>query len=421
MLEKTKFRDGFARSVFLVLAGTSLVNFFNFIYQVLIAHYVSALEFAAFNAILAIYLVVSTPLSALQTAVVKYCAEFNADSQAGKVKAFLSRLSAIIAVLAVATFFVSYFLVPPMMDRLKIYSDVSGYILVFLLALSWVIPIFMGGVQGLERFGWLMAAAVTAGGIKLGLCYLSLSSGFGIAGALGSFLSAVIIQAIICSVILKSYIVFWPPRAEVRFSEILFYLLPILASTFCFICLVNLDMVLVKLFFTPAEAGSYALAQMLGKIFLFLPSAISIVLLPRVSGLHARRSDTASTLRASLLLATALCVIAVAVYNLAPSFTLKVLTGKAPLESITLGRFFSISMTFASLLFILITYFLSVEDLRFIKYLVLLTLAQVIGIALFHSSLVQVQLIMCVNMILLFSIHLGLILRKKPAGAVCRT
>ncbi|MBI5145368.1 MAG: hypothetical protein HZA27_04195, partial [Candidatus Omnitrophica bacterium] len=89
-----------------------------------------------------------------------------------------------------------------------------------------------------------------------------------------------------------------------------------------------------------------------------------------------------------------------------PCLILRILTGKIYPESILLGRIFGISMTFFALTFILITYFLSVKDLRFIKYLILLTVLQYLAIVLFHRSLVQIQLLLSLNAILLFSVHL---------------
>jgi O-antigen/teichoic acid export membrane protein len=179
-------------------------------------------------------------------------------------------------------------------------------------------------------------------------------------------------------------------------------------------------MILVKLFFSSEEAGFYSLAQMLGKIFLFLPAAISIVMLPRASGLHDQKADTTSTLKRSMFYSLALCLIALIGYNLFPGLVLNILSGKALPESILLGRFFSVSMTFFVFLYILTTYFISIEDLRFIKYLAFFTFLQFLGIFVFHKSLIQVQLVMCVNAAILFIIHMYLAFFKKVVTEKCK-
>jgi len=191
------------------------------------------------------------------------------------------------------------------------------------------------------------------------------------------------------------------------------YFVPAAVSLFCFAVLVNFDMVLVKYFFSPAEAGFYSLAQMVGKIFLFLPMAISIVMFPKTAGLNAKNMDTASILKRSLLYAFGLCITASLVYNFFPFFTLKVLTGKIFPESVRLGRLFGVSMSFFTLLLVLINYFLSLKDMRFMKYLILSAILEPLAIILFHKTLIDVQLILCINSILIFFIFLTLVHRKN--------
>jgi hypothetical protein len=129
---------------------------------------------------------------------------------------------------------------------------------------------------------------------------------------------------------------------------------------------------------------------------------------PRVSGLNAKNLDTTLVLKKSLFYVFILSSMAIFFYNLFPGLVLKVLTGKVSPESIFLGRLFSISMSFFAALFILISYFLSLNDLRFLKYLIFFTICQFLAILFFHTSLAQVQLILCINAGLLFITHLAL-------------
>ncbi|MFA5361624.1 MAG: hypothetical protein WC335_00025, partial [Candidatus Omnitrophota bacterium] len=61
------------------------------------------------------------------------------------------------------------------------------------------------------------------------------------------------------------------------------------------------------------------------------------------------------------------------------------------------GRFFSVSMSLFALINILISYFLSLRDGRFIKYLVVSAAVQSVLIFVFHPSLPVIQGIMCGN------------------------
>lgn len=404
--------DTFGKNIILVFLGTSLVNVFNLLYQLIIAHRMSGIDFAGFNTLLAIFMLICAPLTTLQAAVAKYTAEFNAQNQIKKIQALLSNLIRKMLPLAIITFVIFYFLSFYIMDKLKIPSVSAAYILAVLLALSWITPIFSGALQGLELFKWLVLLSVLCGALKLVFAFIFITLGFNIAGALSAFLIASLTGIIISFVPLKNFLSLKVVKDSINFKDFFSYFAPVAATSFCFIALVNFDMVLVKYLFSPLEAGFYSLAQMLGKIFLFLPGAISIVMFPKTAGLKAKNMDTGSTLRRSLLYACSLCIIANLAYNLFPFFTLKILTGKASAESVILGRLFGISMSFFTLLFILTTYFLSIKDMRFMKYLILSALLQPLAIILFHKTLIDVQFILCINSILIFFIHLALVYKK---------
>lgn len=414
MLDKLKI-DAFTRNIILVFAGTSLANFLNLAYQLLIAHSLTPADFASFNALLSFFMVITSPLNTAQMAVVKYSSEFNAKGQPEKVKFLLSGFFKKTVIAAVFTLLVFSLLSPFILSSFKIPAVSCGYIMALLFALSWLTPVFLGGLQGLEFFGWVASSSVIGGVSKLILTFIFIWLGYSISGALGALLISAGVTIVIAYLPLKRFISLKPGPAQGHFHyrELLLYLLPLGVSYFCFMNLVTSDMILVKLFFSENEAGIYSLAQMVGKIFLFLPAAISIVLFPRSSSLNARNIDTASTLNQSMRYVAGLSVAAVLFYNIFPGFVLKILTGKAYPESVSLGRLFSVSMAFFSLLYVLISYFLSIKDLRFIKYLVAATLLQALAIILFHRSLMQVQGLLCLNAVLLFLAHLWLAYGRK--------
>lgn len=413
MIGRIKNIDTFGKNIILVFIGISLVNFLNLLYQLLVAHKLLASEFAAFNSLLSIVMIISAPLGTIEMAVTKYCAKFNAHQEINKIKFLLSDFLKKTSVLAIFTLLVFWLASSYIMNLLKIPSVACGYILALLLASSWITPIFSGGVQGLELFKWVTSASIASGIIKLGLAFILILLGYNIAGALGALLISGLVSLIIFIFPLRRYISIKAVKQDINYREILIYLSPVAISSLCFMNLVNSDMVLVKYFFTAQDSGLYSLAQMVGKIFLFLPGPIRMVMFPRTSGLNAKNLDTVSTLRRSLMYVVGLCALAVIFYNIFPVFVLKALTGKAYPESIFLGRFFSISMTFFTLAYIIIFYFLSVNKTHFIKYLVLFTILQNGAIILFHQSLLQVQLILCISSFLLFFIFLIMVYRDN--------
>ena len=414
MLKKLKAIDAFARNIIIVFTGTTLVNVINLFYQLLIAHKLSAAGFAAFNSLLSVYLLLSAPLATIQLAIAKYSAAFNAHQQISKIKFLLSDVFKKISVLSLITLIVSRPLAFYITGKLKIQSLPCVYILAGLLSVSWFGPFFMGAVQGLERFVWFSSASVLSSAAKLLLGFIFISLGYNIAGALGALFISVLVGIFIPFIPLRRIITLSSQKEDTGFKQVLEFLLPLAVSNFCFIALVASDMILVKYYFPDESAGVYSIAQMAGKIFLFLPGAISMVMFPKVSAQNAKSEDTSLTLKRSLSYVVGLCLIAGLAYNLFPGLALHILTGKVSLESVRLGRFFSFSMSFFALLYVLIAYFLSIKDLRFIKFLAASALFQVCAILTIHHSLSQVQLILCVNAVSIFAILFFLVYKKGP-------
>ncbi|MDD5245818.1 MAG: oligosaccharide flippase family protein [Candidatus Omnitrophica bacterium] len=413
MLNRLKKIDKFSRNIFIVFTGTSLANLLNLFYQLLIAHSLSAFEFAAFNSLLSVFMLIATPVGTLQLAMAKYTSKFRAAGQTSKITYLFSGLLKKVSVFAILAFLIFTFSSRGIINALKIDSLASGYILAGTVGVVCLVPLFLGGVQGLELFGWYSSSQAAGGILKLASVAVFLYLGYGIAGSLGALLISAAVSLIILYLPLKKYISFALPREDVDYRGVLIYLFPVAAANFCFINLVSFDMVWVKYFFAPQDSGAYALAQMLGKIFLFLPGAISIVMFPRTSGLSAGNQETLSTLSKSLKYVVLLSGAAMIFYNLFPVFVLKILTGKSFPEAVFLGRLFSVSMSLYALLFIMISYFLSVKDLRFLGYLAGFLLLQNALVVIFHPSLVAVQLILCFCGASLLLIHLFLAYKKR--------
>jgi O-antigen/teichoic acid export membrane protein len=412
MLDKLKNIDTFTRNIVIVFAGTTLANVLNLLFQLLIAHKLIASEFAAFNSLLAIYMLFSTPLGTFQLAIAKYASEYNAKKETDRVRTLFSDILKKSFLFSILTLLVFWLASGRIMEILKISSPSLAVIFAILLATAWLVPVFLGGAQGLELFWWLSSAAVVSGLLKLGLAFLFILLGLSVSGAMAALLAAMLICMLIALIPLRKMFYFGPSVGKTDYLEIFRYMFPVALAYLCYSALTTFDMVLVRYYFSTADSGDYALAQMLGKIFLFLPAAISLVMFPRTSGLSAQARETIPTLKKSLTYTAILAAVACVFYNLFPAFVLTVLTGKAYPGSILLGRLFSVSMSFFTLLLVLVTYFLSVKDMRFIKYLTGFTILQIAGIILMHKTLVGVLLIICSCSIALFFTHLVLVFKK---------
>jgi len=423
-----KHRAGLMNEGSLVFVALAIFNALSLLYQLYMVRNLSPINYGVLNSLFSILAIVSIPTGALQTLVTKFVSAFYAVESHERISLLLRHLvkrTSVFGLAVLLTFTVGCKLIA---SFLQIPSPIYVVILGVITFLSTILPLSRGGLQGLQRFGYLGLTMIVNGSLKLLLGVIFVSVGFGVIGAM----SALAVSTFVALALSTSLLVSSLPRSsgtaadsldskspdsdsEMNFSEVYRYFFAAATVQLCFMILTNLDVVLVKHFFEPSQAGYYCVAQMVGKLIIFLPMAVTLVMLPKTSELHAQGKDTSHLLKKSLLAVAVLCGTGAAVCLIFPGLTIRLLSGEEHLSCIPLARLFAVTMTFFALVYVFLVYHLSIHHLRFIYSLVLLTAAQVLAIVLFHKSLQLILYIMCGNAILLFLVNAYLTFGKRRA------
>ena len=408
---KINFKDDFIKQGIIIFFATSISGFFGLLFQLSMIRGLSPVDYGILNSLLAILAVISIPTAAVQTVITKSVSTFHAHKQLEKIKFLLLNSLKKLSLFSIAAFCIFALSSKHIASFLRLPTLTPVVIIGIIMVISVISPIPLGGLQGLQKFGRLGLTSVIIGVLKLILGIIFVWMGFKVSGALSGFALSSILGLILGFFLLRKVFRYSQDK-DIDFAKIYNYFWPTILILLCISALTNMDVVLVKHFFKPIEAGYYSIAQITGKIILSLPAAIGIVMFPKSSNLFAKNEDTLHLLKKSLVLTALLCGIASLAIILFPSLVIKILSGKNYLICIPLVRLFAISMTFFALLFVILYYHLSVHNFRFIPYLIFFTILQLIFINLFHHSLKQVLYILCINSAFLFAINLYLIKPK---------
>ncbi len=403
--------DNLFKSAGIMFFATILSNIFNLLYQLFMVRRLEPVDFAVLNTLLSLLIIISMPTGALQAVTAKFIATFKATNQLVKINVFMSLFLKRVVMVGVSLFFIVLMFSKNIAAFFKIQSNSSVVMLGLLIMLSIILPFNLGGLQGLQKFKSMGIASIINGGSRFLLGVILVSLGFRVNGALGAVILASLITLIFCFVLLRPYFLLSQnkenaiSKSDLDLPSIYKYFFPVLIALPSFSLLTNMDVVLVKRFFLPLEAGYYSIAQMVGKIILFLPGAITIVMFPKVSENHARNENTTYILKKCLIIVGTLCFSASAFCMMYPELVLKLLSGKVYPECIPLIAPFSISMSFFALSSVFLYYHLSVHNLRSIYIFLFAMIAQAILIILFHQSLLQVLYMLMGCSISLFIIN----------------
>ncbi|RLB04106.1 MAG: hypothetical protein DRG83_05570 [Deltaproteobacteria bacterium] len=186
--------------------------------------------------------------------------------------------------------------------------------------------------------------------------------------------------------------------------------------------LYNLDVLLVKCFFTDLEAGYYMAAATIARMVFFGSTAIAGAMFPKVAAWNeAGNGDTArELLRDALLYTGVLAGLGAFFLNTFPRFAVSLLFGGAYIESAHLVGPLSIAMLFLSLSYVLSLYELALGARKFLYALMVGCLIQSTGIVIFHGRLGQVALVMIVAMASVFGLMVLLKVRCQRENTLCK-
>jgi len=227
-------------------------------------------------------MIVSVPSGTLQTVVTKFTSTFYAINHHERIKLLLRSFVKKASVFGLVIFLILIFGSRGISSFLQIPSPLLIVILGVITFFSIILPLTQGGLQGLQRFGCLGLIMIANGSLKLLLGIVFVSIGFGVIGAMSALAISIFITLLLSFIMLASILTkplaLIPeslqsksnnPDPEMNFSGIYRYFCAVATALLCFMILTNIDVVLVKHFFKPLEAGYYSVAQMVGKIILF--------------------------------------------------------------------------------------------------------------------------------------------------------
>jgi O-antigen/teichoic acid export membrane protein len=260
---------------------------------------------------------------------------------------------------------------------------------------------FTGALQGLQKFYAWGIIAIIGGLLRLVFAVGLVALGLQASGALAAqFISVLATLAI-------AFVVLWPlfrrnPSFQssnhgLTLKEISSYAGLVLVGTTCLAVMTNMDVMIVKHFFPPAEAGQYAAASVLAKVILFTPAAITAVLFPKSTERYTLQQDSSKIARLAVGAVAGLCGTLAIVFFLIPEFLIRLLFGQGYENAVPLLGPFGLTMALYALVTVQMTYYLSIHKSRYIPVIAISTILVIVALALFHQSLLEVILIQLIN------------------------
>lgn len=393
-----------ARQGMLMAAATLLAGGFDYLVNVLIGRMLLPTQFAVFVAVTALLQVVVHVTNVIRNVVAFYTAELTVQPDAAaKIPPFLRRRWrwawqwGSVATLGMA-------LLTPLVVRLIRLDSPwplwAGCLTILMLFLR---PVTDGALQGLQRFLGLGTIQICQALLRFGFAPLLIWFGLEAVGAILSLPLAMMGALCLALWLLRGYWRVEPaaaPPHPVSWNYSAITLLGLLA----FALMVNIDAILIKRLFGPAVAADYGPVVTLGKMNLFIPLGIGLVLFPKATQRQAAGRDA----RPVLLLALAATLLPGLVLTLvyfvwSGPLVQTIFTTAYARPGIVLGLV-GLATTLYAGVNIWLNYALSLGRHTFVYGLAIIVLGQIMAMLLFPLNLRVIALIMvaaglCANIV----------------------
>ena len=387
---QVKFSGQLVRGSFIVLVGSLGGAFLSYLFHLVMGRVLASAEYGTLVSLFSLLYLVGVPGGVLGTTAVKFASKYKARGDFTAVTAALVWTSKIIAVLGFVLLGLAIVFRSQLAGFLKITDPLLPVLFFGFITFSLLTAPLLGFLQGLLRFKAFSLMSFLGALLKFLLGVGLAALGFGIWGVTwGLIISSGLVTAI-SLLLLKKDLQF--PLAQNSFvkTDLLKYALPTTVTLLALTAFYNTDVILVKHFFSPKEAGIYSSVVMLGRIIFFGLSSVVLVAFPMAAQKQERGENPLAVLKKSLLLVVSGAVVGMLAYFLLPRLLVTLLFGSEYLAAVPYLGVFAVFMGLYTVVDLVSRFFLSVGEFRPAIFLMIFSALQIILLWIFHETLSQV-------------------------------
>ncbi len=373
--------------------GGTLANIFNYLYRVAMARMLGPELFGELVAMISLIFILVIPSSPMQIAAAKFSAVFEAEKTQGKIREFFNYLTkaaglivGLIAVLGIA--FANW-----IQNLLKLSSVNYVYFLVAIIVVMFAGGITKGILKGLKRFSLLSLVTFLESFLKLVVAVSLVFLGLGMFGALGGLLIPGVIIYLLSFYFLRDVLLKKEERPQTEnVKGVWRYISYSFLALFLLNIFINIDKILVKLYFSDFDAGIYSSFSSLGQATFVGVSLLAGVLFPLVAFSHAQKKEYFHYFKLISLASLIIVFLTALIFSLFSRPLFLLFFGEEYIEGAGFLGCYAGLMGLLGFVFLFSFYLMALNKFKFLYFLGAGALLEVLLIVFFHNSFSQVIL-----------------------------
>lgn len=399
------------RNASILFVCTMAGNIANYCFQFIMGRRLSIEDFGTMNALLSVSTSITLPTGAIMIVIAKYASTYRVmNDPAGISSLYAMALKKVTVAAALVTG--AFIVVSGLLGSYMRVEDIST---VLILAIgifgSFMLTVNLGMLQGMQRFYYLGAGIGLGGVLRLALGASLLVLGYKLNGALLATVLPAALIFVLTVPALSSHLT--GGVKSFRHDSLLNYSIPVLIASSAFAFLSNVDLIMVKHYLAPREAGLYASVAVLGKTMLYLPSSFALAVFPMVSEADMLDGDSFKILDKALLCTAAICAAGLAAFTLYPDLIMTILFGSRFAGASGFLKYYGAAMASLAVLSIVISFNLARGKTGFIYSLACGCALTAASISVFHAGIQEVMVAIALVFTALSAFNLWLVYMER--------
>lgn len=384
-------RSQLVRGSLLIFIGTNIANFINLLFNLAMGRLLGPAKYGELGALSSSSVLIGVILGIVNLFTIKMVSTYWGKREKGKILALQAFLTPKLFSLSIAISLMMLIATPLVGQFLNLESFIPFMLIALSFVLSGPATLNRGILQGVLAFSYITFNSIFELSLRLILAVILVLLNFGLTGVISASLLSGIISYIVILAELK--IIFKGAEREKNglvSLEMARIFIPVILASLTMAVFLNMDIILVRHFFSTSSAGEYVALSTVGKIIFYGVGPVISVMFPLISTRVSNGLPYLVPLLGTLTISLGLSALLIFAFFFAPKFVIGMLFGNKYLGIIPYLGPFSFFITIFSLNSILTHFLLSISYYRPIYPLFLISLLQGIFIFIFHDNIWQV-------------------------------
>lgn len=386
----------------ILVLGSLFANFFNFLFYLFMSRSLTVSEYGIFASIMSLIAYPALLGTAINPVVVRFAGDYFAKKNFASLRGLYLQIKKLLVIIGICVFIIFLLFIPEISNFFHIADRTILFLTDIIIFISLVGVINLAFLQAKLAFGFQVIVSLCNSVARLLIGVLFILLGYSISGATLAMLFAGIMSYGVSFLPLKFVFDKKIASPKVSYKELFSYGFPSSLALFGLTSFISSDIILVKHFFSPHQAGLYAGLSLVSRVIFYVSAPIATVMFPMVVQKRSKNENYMNTFKFSLLLVIIPSLLLTILYGIFPKQIILFFLKRNDYLAISPYLIpFALFITFYGVVSILTNFYLSIHKTKVFIPIIISAFVQIIFIILLHQTFFQVILISLLSTILL--------------------